>query len=193
VTLFGIFVGGLATRMGGAPKGLLVAPGGDEPIVQRLARLSRDVEPDSQLVLVGRSSAYAGLDLPSVVDDPEGVGPLGGLSALLGAGAAQDAERVVALACDLPYVTRELIQRLLVEAPGAPALAPRPDGIWQPFFARYAPVPALSAARTAIDSGNRSLHAVLERLGAAELGVSAEEAAALRDWDEPADIRPSRP
>ncbi|HEU4533063.1 MAG TPA: NTP transferase domain-containing protein, partial [Polyangiaceae bacterium] len=89
--LVGLFVGGRSTRMGGRPKGLLPTPDGAGPIVLRSARLVASL--GWPLVLVGEASAYRAV-LPGVkaIDDaPAGVGPLGGLGALLaeaGAGPA---------------------------------------------------------------------------------------------------------
>ena len=185
--LVGIFVGGRARRMGGIAKGLLVAPGGDEPIVSRLARLAREAYPSSRVVLVGDNAAYAGLGLQALADAPMGVGPLGGLCALLDAADRERAGAAVALACDLPFVSGALLARLSAERLDADALAPRPGGVWQPLFARYAPGPASIAGRAALEAGERSLYRVLERLGerTAELELSPEEEAALTDWDEP--------
>ena len=109
----GIFVGGKSTRMGGKPKGLLHAPGTQTPLVVRLASLATSVglEP----VFVGKTdAAYRSLlpDLRSIDDAPGVEGPLAGLAALLhDAGAA----RVIALACDLPFVEGRLLERLASE------------------------------------------------------------------------------
>src|SRR6266550_4205108 len=76
----GIFVGGQARRMGGEPKGVLIAPSG-EAIVSRWRRMFDDL--GVATVLVGKSDAYADLGIESIEDDPPGIGPLGGLAALL--------------------------------------------------------------------------------------------------------------
>ena len=84
--LVGIFVGGKGRRMGGVAKGLLTAPGGTATLVARLARVVREAFGEVDLVLVGSADAYAAQGLPSLADDPPGVGPIGGLSALLAEG-----------------------------------------------------------------------------------------------------------
>lgn len=187
--LVGIFVGGLGSRMGGVPKGLLKAPGTDEPLVERLARVCSEALPGCQVCLVGASDAYAELRFDVLRDQPQGVGPIGGLAALLARSSAQRAQ-AIALACDLPFVSAALIARLAAYSPSALAVAPRTDGIWQPLCARYAPG-TLEITERVIASGRRALHAVLDELGpqAVELPLAPSERGLLADWDEPADVR----
>jgi molybdopterin-guanine dinucleotide biosynthesis protein A len=185
----GVFVGGRALRLGGVAKGLLRAPGTGEPIVSRLARISREAIPDSEFVLVGDASEYGELGYASIADDPKGVGPIGALIALL-SHAHRLGRDAIALAADLPFVSRDLVVRLSEHAPASAAVAPRIDGIWHPLFARYESVRSLAAARTTLAEGNRALHRVLSELGAsaAELPLTPDEAALLRDWDTPEDV-----
>ena len=79
--LCGIFVGGASRRMNGHPKGLLPCEPGGETIVGRLVRIVQALE--LPVVLVGQHEAYRPLGLPMLADQPPGVGPLGGLCALL--------------------------------------------------------------------------------------------------------------
>jgi molybdenum cofactor guanylyltransferase len=190
VILVGVFVGGRARRMGGVAKGLLAAPGSAETLIERLLRVSHQALGAHETVLVGEAPAYAALGLPFVEDAPSGVGPLGGLCGLLETAGMRRASAVIALACDLPHVSARLIEQLASHAPAAAAVAPRPDGIWQPLAARYHPERALQAAREALEAGERALYCVLDRLGtgAVELPLAAGEAGLLRDWDEPGDL-----
>jgi molybdopterin-guanine dinucleotide biosynthesis protein A len=213
--LVGIFVGGGARRMAGAAKGLLPAPDTGEPLVVRLMRIASEALPGASVVLVGDHPAYAHLSLPVISDDPPGIGPLGGLMALLslalGAGSATSAlgagtagsapgaakeERnaVIALSCDLPKVTAPLLAELASYAPEAAAVAPFADALYQPFFARYDPAQALAAARAAHASGERSLQSVFRRLAARVVvfPLSAAAREALIDWDEPTDVEQPR-
>jgi molybdopterin-guanine dinucleotide biosynthesis protein A len=184
----GIFVGGASRRMG-RPKGLLPAPGPvAQTLVERLVRECESALGDVPLVLVGHRDEYAALPLPALADARSQSGPLGGLVALLEHAEAVGAEAVLALACDLPYLGRGLIERLAHEAPSQPAIAPRTDGFWQPLAARYQTEGALPAARAALDARRLSLQNLLDTLNAQELPLSPEEAASLRDWDSPEDI-----
>lgn len=185
--LVGIFVGGRATRMGGAPKGLFATADG-ESIVARLARLSAEVLHDPEVVLVGRADAYSELGFESLDDDPPKVGPLGGLLALLAAAEAREAPLVLALACDMPFVTAELLARIVGTAPEAAAVAPRRGGRWEPLCARYAPEPARRAAHGVLESGRRSLQAVLDALGRDAVPLTIADPSTVKDWDEPGDM-----
>ncbi len=187
--VIGVFVGGRAVRFGGVPKGLLLAPDTNEPIVSRLARITRETLPTSEFVLVGDADAYASLGYESIVDDPTGVGPIGALVALLSHAHARG-RHAIALAADLPFVSTELVLRVAEHAPGCDAVAPRIDGLWHPLFARYASEPALHAARAVLAEGQRALHRVFAKLGprAGELPLDPGEAALLRDWDRPEDV-----
>jgi molybdopterin-guanine dinucleotide biosynthesis protein A len=169
--------------MGGVAKGLLPAPDSGEPLVLRLRRHAESL--GLRCLLVGSAPAYAGLGLPMLADAPPGIGPLGGLRALLLAAAPAP---VLALAGDLPYVSPALLRRLLT-APAAAydVVAARREHRWEPLCARYEAtvLPVLDAA---LQAGERSFQALLRRLRVRELELSAAEAAELTDWDCPEDV-----
>jgi molybdenum cofactor guanylyltransferase len=187
--LVGVFVGGSSRRMGGAPKGLLPAPDG-RSLVERLRAEIEHGLPSAPIMLVGNAEAYGSLDLPALVDDPSGIGPLGGLRALLLEGRRQGRASVLALSCDLPFISCALLQRLAVEHEDALAVAPREDERWSPLTARYA-MGALPALDAVLASGRRALQSIFDQLGASAIALRVDEAerAELRDWDTPADIR----
>jgi len=186
--LVGIFVGGEGRRMGGVAKGMLHAPGSDETLVTRLERVAREALGEVDVVLVGRAEAYASVGLPSLADEPPGIGPLGGLVALLSEARRRQAPFALALACDLPFVSPDLVARLASFAPDATALAPRQAGRWMPLCARYG-AGAERVARELAGEGQRSLQPVLERSGTRELPLESDEE--LADWDEPGDLAQS--
>jgi molybdenum cofactor guanylyltransferase len=177
--LAGIFVGGAGLRMGGVPKGLLPAPAGGALIDRSCALLAELKIPT---VLVGRHPAYAARAMERLEDDPPGIGPLGGLIALLRRAGDR---RAIALACDMPFVTRDLLAAL-IGAPDAAACAPRRDGLWEPLCAVYDPAQVLPRAVARASSGARSLQGLLDDVGATALPI--DDARALRDWDTPADV-----
>jgi molybdopterin-guanine dinucleotide biosynthesis protein A len=188
LVFLGLFVGGAARRMGGAPKGL-IRPGPDsQTIVARQVALAREL--CLVPVLVGSADVYANAfpTLPVLRDDPPGVGPLGGLRALCLL--ARDAP-FLALACDMPYVHADLLQRISCTEPSAAALAPRGDGgFWEPLCARYDASRVLPAIELALRADERSLQRILWRVGAVELPMSDAERYALIDWDAPHDLVP---
>lgn len=203
----GVFVGGQGRRMGGVPKGLLCHQG--VPLIERVlgacrvAAAPRIVE---HVFLVGNAVAYAASGLPVLADAPSGIGPIGGLRALL-MRARELGLDALAVAVDLPYLEAALVRRLCLEQPDAAALAPRQEGRWQPLFARYRPSVVLPALESALDEGQSALQAIFRKLEAgppgaavgrgaqlsrfatpAELSLSPAEALELRDWDQPGDM-----
>jgi molybdopterin-guanine dinucleotide biosynthesis protein A len=179
----GIFVGGASSRMGGRPKGLLATPSGPT-IVERLRALCESISLPA--VLVGASEAYAHLGLPAVADAAPGAGPLAGLVGLL---RTSDADAVVALACDLPYLTAALVERLARSPSTAAALAPLRDGRYEPLFARYDRARVLPLAEAQLATGDRSLQRLLRAAAAEPFPVADDEWSLLADWDEPGDAR----
>jgi len=140
------------------------------------------------VVLVGEAGAYEDLGLPVLADEPPGIGPLGGLVALLrhaGTGAA------LAFACDMPFVSRALVERLLAAPTDAPIVAPRRDARWEPLCARYDAARVLPLALARAASLHHSLQPLLEEAGAAPLPLLPHETDELRDWDSPADVTAS--
>jgi len=175
--------------MGGVAKGLLQTPDG-EPIVERLVRVSREALGDPEIVLVGAATAYASLGLPALDDDPPGVGPIGGLAALLAEAERRGAAQVLVLACDMPFVTKELVQVLSTASPDAAAVAPREEDVWDPLSARFETARTLPVVRQLLADDQHSVFAVLDALGdaAVPLALGDETRRALTDWDEPSDV-----
>jgi molybdopterin-guanine dinucleotide biosynthesis protein A len=175
--------------MGGVAKGKLRLPN-QQTLIERLIEECRAVaQTQERLVLVGDGSEYSGLGLPGLADEPQGIGPLGGLAALLREGTRASNAFVIALACDLPFLSRSLIQRLLEAPAEVLALAARQEDFWQPLAARYS-VEILPTLEALIGQGERSFQSLFRELGprAAKLCLAPEELAQLRDWDTPEDM-----
>lgn len=183
----GIFVGGRSRRMGSRPKGLLLAPGSDRPLLDLLVEAGRAAGLDC--VLVGDATAYDGLatGVPRLADAPTGQGPLGGLRALL-LHTGDDAALTVA--CDMPHVSVEALTQLRDAASRAPIVAARrsEDAPWEPLFARYDGARVLPAIDDALAAERRSLQKLFRRLEVDELSLTPPVLDALRDWDTPEDV-----
>lgn len=186
--IVGIFVGGASKRMGGRPKGLLLVPDGGEPLIVQAVRIVRQV--GALPVLVGDASAYrAALPDPGIeelADDPPGIGPLGGLCALLARGVRDG--QVVAIACDMPYVEADDLRALIADPSTADVCAARRDehAPWEPMLARYDVARVLPIARAAIASGERGFQRLFARLHVSRFVPVSPRA--MDDWDEPGDV-----
>ena len=148
-----ILAGGRARRFGGADKAQL-AVGRARIIDRQLAALSA-VSDDIRIVC-NDPERYATLGVRVIPDAIRDAGPLGGIySALLDA----RHDRVLVLACDLPFVTAGLLGRLIEESTDAgdvDAVVPRSARGLEPLCALYARRCA-AAARDRIERG--ALHA----------------------------------
>jgi molybdopterin-guanine dinucleotide biosynthesis protein A len=172
-----ILAGGRARRLGGADKASLIV-GGVRIIEHQLAALA-PVADDIRIV-AGNPSRYAGLQVPVIADAIDGAGPLGGLFTAL-----SDArhEWVVVLACDLPFLSAALLERLVAEIRPAlshvegtgeqiDAVVPRSARGLEPLCAVYRRGCA-AAARARIDRGDLAVVGLLTDLRVRELGPHA--------------------
>lgn len=162
-----ILAGGRARRLGGLDKAALLL-GGTRIIDRQLAilrTLSEDVT-----VVANDPTRYAALQLPVVPDLVPGAGALGGVYTALDI-ARHDV--VVVLACDLPFVTADLLDRLITEADDTvDAVVPRSRRGLEPLCAVYrkrcAPV-----LRERIETGALQLSALPDVLRVREVGPAA--------------------
>jgi molybdopterin-guanine dinucleotide biosynthesis protein A len=137
-----ILAGGQATRLGGADKAALLI-GGARIIDRQIAELAAVA--DDLAIIANDPARYAGLQIPVQPDVIPGAGALGGIYTAL-AGARH--ERVLVVACDLPFVTRDLLARLVEEAvEGIDAVVPRSARGLEPLCALYSRgcMPAIKA------------------------------------------------
>ena len=184
-----IFVGGKSRRMG-QPKGRLTAPGSSEPILELLVRRGREAGFD--LALVGDAEPYADLafGVPRIDDDPPDGGPLAGLHAALSHATREGHPVVVAIACDMPHVTGDVLKELLAHPSLAPIVVARrdPKAPWEPMLGRYDPSRVVAPLRAAISNGERSFQRFFGSIEVDTLPLNSEIERALRDWDTPDDI-----
>ena len=187
--LVAIFVGGKSRRMG-TDKGLLLLPGTGESIVEALVRVAR--EAGFEPVLVGAAEPYSDLaeGVPRLADDPPGAGPLAGLQAGLRHALRTGRDQLIAVACDMPHLSREALEHLRSHRSSAVVVAPRrsADAPWEPMLARYDAVRLSDVLVDAISRGERSFQKLFASLEVDELPLSDAVERALDDWDHPEDV-----
>ena len=167
-----ILAGGASRRMG-SDKALLRL--GGQTFVQRIAK--ELLRFSSKVNVVGRTRDDLGLDLPTIPDIYEKWGALGGLHAAL---TACRTEWAAIVACDLPFVTAELVARLFGLREGFDAVVPvQRDGIPQPLCAVYKASECLGKAEFLIKAGERRPAALLQSVRTR--WVTFEELQDLRD------------
>ncbi|HSB90661.1 MAG TPA: molybdenum cofactor guanylyltransferase [Anaerolineales bacterium] len=137
--------GGQSRRMG-RDKGLVELAGRPliRHVIDRLARLADEV-----VVTTNDRQRYAFLDVRLVSDAVPGAGALPGLATAL---EAAHGERVLIVACDMPFASAKLAAHLLELALDADVAIPRREGEFEPLFAAYRR-DCLPAIHTALAAG----------------------------------------
>jgi molybdenum cofactor guanylyltransferase len=160
VTLGLLLAGGLARRMGGGDKPLQQL--GGHPILDHvIGRLG----PQCQGLVLnanGDASRFSRWGLPVVADDVEGfAGPLAGILAGLDWAAAHrpEADSVVSVAADTPFIPRDLVARFRAEARAAGAgMACAASAGWSHPVVGLWPVALRHALRKAlVEEGERKI------------------------------------
>lgn len=141
-----IVAGGHARRFGGVDKSRLIV-GGRPIIVRQIDVLTRITDP----VLIVANDAGRFADL-GVAVHPDAVPNGGALAGLLTALLVAPTDRVLVVACDLPFLDADLLSRLIDKTEDA-------DGAWvtttrgpEPFLACYKTA-AADVVRGEIDAG----------------------------------------
>ena len=177
-----ILAGGESSRMGQDKANLLL---GEHTLLQSVAAI---VQPLFREVIVSVRQPRAECDLPQVSDDPAHAGPLAGLAAGL---ARAETAWVFAVACDMPFITPQLIACLAGLREGVDAVVPVVQGHPQPLAAFYA-TRSLGELRDCLaGSGKHSLREFLARLEVCYLNEAEMQAADLCsffDLDTPQDV-----
>lgn len=169
-----IIAGGRARRLGGRDKTQLVV-GGRSIITRQIALLRRVAD---EVLLVGDYPERAPLPgLRTHRDILPGLGPIGGLHTALELAAG---DRVLVIACDLPFLEASLLERLFELAADADAAWVRTAGGVEPLVACYQRA-VRDRVRAAIDTGQLKLADLSSVMRVAELDETE-----LRRYGDPA-------
>ncbi|HSE20520.1 MAG TPA: molybdenum cofactor guanylyltransferase [Pyrinomonadaceae bacterium] len=150
-----ILAGGSSSRMGRDKAQLRIA---EQTFSERIA--------GELLTFTDKVTMIGGATVPERVsaatDVFRGVGALGGLH---GALSACQSEWALVVACDLPFVTRELFAKLAMTRGDSEAVVPvQEDGRPQPLCALYRRNPCLEVATSLIEGGKRRPLDLLDRV-----------------------------
>ncbi len=150
-----ILTGGDSRRMGQDKASLML---GEHSLLQHVISL---VQPLFSEVIIGVRQPRADITLPQVCDDPKHRGPLAGLAAGL-----QSAKTtwVFAVACDMPFIERAVIEQLTQFRAGFQAVVPVVQGHPQPLLAFYSADCLGEVLACLSGEGKHSLRELLDRL-----------------------------
>lgn len=142
--------GGMSRRMG-RDKARVLLDG--RPLITHVLERAAPLG-DEVLVTTNEPQAYAFLGgVRLVPDEQPGAGALAGLRTAL---RAASHERLLVLACDLPFVSIPLIEHLLRASPPAEVVIPRWHGELEPLQAVYRRA-CLAAVERALEEGRRRM------------------------------------
>lgn len=151
-----ILVGGRSSRMGKDKAGLRF---GERSAV---ALIAASLQVVAHTIRSVGGAVPVNEDLENIADAHDQWGPLAGIEAALG---NSNSEHCLIVACDLPFVTAKLFERLIGLADHWDAIVPlQSDGRPQPLCAIYRRTPCLTVARKVIADGQHSPRALLDQI-----------------------------
>ncbi|MCX7192997.1 MAG: molybdenum cofactor guanylyltransferase [Proteobacteria bacterium] len=177
-----ILAGGESRRMGQDKANLML---GEQTLLQRVSAI---VQPLFSETLVSVRAPRADCDLIQVCDNPAHAGPLAGLAAgLEGAKTAW----IFAVACDMPFITSQLIEYISEFRKDYDAVVPVVESFPQPMAAFYA-TRCLGVLHEILSgNGKKSPRTLLDKLNVRYVNEAELQAADLRsffDLDTPEDM-----
>ncbi len=151
----GAILAGGQSRRYGAPKAL--AGVGGQRIVDRVLAALRTVAVDPVLI-ANDASLFSDLGLPTRPDVRQGLGVLGGILTALHWAHEEGRPGILAVACDMPFLSPALLGRLLAEAPGNDIVAAESGGRRgvEPLCAYYG-VGCIPAIEAELQRGERHI------------------------------------
>lgn len=174
-----ILAGGQSRRMGAPKEGVLL---GGRPMIEHVLSALNSV--CAQVVIVGECRGYENNRMPRLPDLRPGLGPLAGIEAVLRSGLGTG---YLIAACDQPFLTPELLRRLLGEAEEPKCFREEGGAGFHPFPC-YFPASWLPRVEAALEAGKLSMRGLLGTDHPTWPLVSTEEAALLRSMNRPEDL-----
>lgn len=170
-----VLVGGASRRMG-RDKAVVEVDG--HPMALRVIDALGRAGVRS-VVTIGGSDR--GFGVTHLEDQYPGEGPLGGLLTAL---QHAPTELVFVVACDMPWVTRDVFRSLMQQLGDSDVALAYTDRL-EPLCALWRAPVCLGALERAFSGGERAVHRALSGLGVVEVAV---DASALRNVNTPGDL-----
>lgn len=169
--------------------------GGDKParILAGRSMLERAIDAaktwgDTVAIAVREPGQAVHSDLSVLLDSTENLGPISALASAFRFAGEQDCSHVLLLACDMPFLPRDLLPRLAVAIGDKGAALPVAEGHMQAMAGLWRVAPDELAVFIA--QGGRSLRRFAEAQGATEIQWSADGSGnAFEDVDDLAQLR----
>ncbi len=184
-----LLAGGESRRMG-RDKAAVVFRG--ESLWRRQLRILRDLDPEKIFVSARTESSWLPADTELLLDEPPSRGPLSGLTKAI---VQMQTSHLLALAVDMPFMTREQLRLLCTMISQGRGVVPVIGERAEPLAAIY-PATAAADFLTALGGADFSLQPIVRRLVADEklelFAVPAEDRHLYRSVNEPDDINEGR-
>ena len=186
MTLTALLLAGGESRRMGRDKATIEIDG--QPLWKRQLEILRALEPERIFVSVRAVPRWLPKNAELLLDDPPSRGPLSGLTKAL---AAVRTTHLVALAVDMPFMTREQLRRLCKLAEAGRGVVPLIGDRAEPLAAVY-PAEASPRFVEALAGADFSLQRLVRRLAAEDeirfLPVAAEDEHLYRSLNKPGDL-----
>ena len=182
-----IQAGGRSSRMG-EDKALLKLHG--VPLIELVLHEIEDLT-DEILITTNNPKSLEYLHVRLVTDPMPGEGALRGLHTAL---ASANNEHVLVIACDMPFVQKELLAAMLSINSSDDVIVPMLDGNYEPMHAIYLRTPCLQAVENALNAGEKKLtsffHNVrVHTLGEEIIGMYDPEGLSFYNINTPQDLQ----
>jgi len=172
----------------GEDKALLKLHG--VPLIELVLNEVKDLT-DEILITTNNPKALEYLHIRLVTDPMPGEGALRGLQTAL---ASANNERVLMLACDMPFLQKELLAAMLSINSSDDVIVPMHNGNYEPMHAIYLRTPCLRAVEKALNAGKKKLtsffHDVrVHTLGEEIIGLYDPEGLSFYNINTPQDLQ----
>jgi molybdenum cofactor guanylyltransferase len=161
-----ILAGGESSRMG-TDKGLSVLCG--QPLISYAIQVLSGL--CDNIIISSSSGSYQKFGFPVVADDVSGIGPMGGIYSSL---KHSNTEKNLVLSCDLPFVSKELMNYILQQGEAFEVAVPWEGGRhYEPLCGFYT-VSILERMNAFIQKGNYKLPDLFEQISINRLVINSD-------------------